>query len=199
MVLYKLHVRGYTRALTSLGQKKGTFAGLAEMIPYWQELGINAIELMPAYEFYEYPPVTENTGMVSMRQAPARLNFWGYGPGQYFAPKQAYCFSQDPETEVCALVDALHQAGIACIMEFYFPRQVTPLMVLQVLYFWRLHYHIDGFHLLGDGVPLGAVLKDALLADTLIMAPGADPALLSGQGIPGRSPSMASLWAVSTV
>ena len=190
MILYKVHVRGYTRARTSLGRKKGTFAGLTQMIPYWTELGINALELMPAYEFDEFPRPKgqENTGFVNIRQEPTgRVNYWGYGPGQYFSPKQAYCAGSDPEAEVCALVDALHQAGIACIMEFYFPAGTTPLTVLQILHFWRMHYHIDGFHLLGDGVPLNAVLQDALLADTLIMATGADPGILM-RGRGGKAP-----------
>ena len=51
MILYKLHVRGYTKLARKMVSHKGTFLGLTEMIPYWKELGINAIELMPAYEF----------------------------------------------------------------------------------------------------------------------------------------------------
>ena len=190
MILYKVHVRGYTRARANIGRKKGTFAGLTQMIPYWTELGINALELMPAYEFDEFPRPSQRqgTGLVNIRTEPTgRINYWGYGPGQYFSPKQAYCASADPEAEVCALVDALHQAGIACIMEFYFPAGTTPLTVLQILHFWRMHYHIDGFHLLGDGVPLNAVLQDALLADTMIMAAGADPGLLHA-GREGKTP-----------
>lgn len=55
MILYKLHVRGYTKLARKMVSHKGTFLGLTEMIPYWKELGINAIELMPAYEFCEVP------------------------------------------------------------------------------------------------------------------------------------------------
>lgn len=53
MILYKLHVRGYTKANRTITGTKGTFQALEEMIPYWKELGINTIELMPAYEFME--------------------------------------------------------------------------------------------------------------------------------------------------
>ena len=174
MILYKLHVRGYTKALSSLGAKRGTFAGLAEMIPYLSGLGINAVELMPAYEFDEFPPSGPRDSMVNIRQGEARINFWGYGSGLYCAPKSAYCFSRDPESEFLDLIKSLHRAGIACIMEFYFPREITNLHALTCLRYWKIHYHVDGFHLVGEGAPVEMALRDAVLSDTLIMATGFD-------------------------
>ena len=55
MILYKVHVRGYTMQKNSRVRKKGTFAGLKEKIGYWKELGITSLELMPCYDFFEYP------------------------------------------------------------------------------------------------------------------------------------------------
>ena len=58
MVIYKVHPRGYTKQKASGVRAKGTFQGLAEKIPYWKELGITSLELMPSYDFEEYPPKT---------------------------------------------------------------------------------------------------------------------------------------------
>lgn len=168
MILYKLHVRGYTKQARLPAKKRGTFSGLIEMIPYLRELGINAVELMPAYEFMEIPPMKQNTGMVS-RKREEKINFWGYQPGFYFAPKRAYCAGAEPQREFRDLVKALHKAGIECIMEFYFSKETNPFMILRILQFWKLYYHVDGFHLLGDGVPVNLLLKDGVLSKTKLM------------------------------
>ena len=133
MILYKLHVRGYTKANRNVKGVKGTFQVLEEMIPYWKELGINAIELMPAYEFMESGATGAfgSSGMVSEKRREGRVNFWGYMPGYYFAPKRSYCATDDPEMEFKSLIKKLHQAGIACIMEMYFPYRSNPVIVLR--------------------------------------------------------------------
>lgn len=168
MILYKLHVRGFTKQARLSAKKRGTFSGLAEMIPYLKELGINAIELMPSYEFMEVPVPTEYSGLVSARQE-EKINFWGYVPGFYFAPKRSYCATAHPEREFRDLVKALHSAGIECIMEFYFPKEINPLIALRALQFWKLYYHVDGFHMLGEGAPVNLVLKDGVLSRTKLM------------------------------
>ena len=101
MILYKLHVRGYTKANRTITGTKGTFQALEEMIPYWKELGINTIELMPAYEFMESGTCknSESEKMVSEKHTQGRVNFWGYMYGYYFAPKRSYCATDDPEKE----------------------------------------------------------------------------------------------------
>ena len=171
MILYKLHVRGYTKANRNVKGVKGTFQVLEEMIPYWKELGINAIELMPAYEFMESGATGAfgSSGMVSEKRREGRVNFWGYMPGYYFAPKRSYCATDDPEMEFKSLIKKLHQAGIACIMEMYFPYRSNPVIVLRALQFWRLYYHVDGFHVLGDGVPVDLLMQDGILSDTRLM------------------------------
>lgn len=168
MILYKLHVRGYTKQAKLSQGKRGTFRGLAEMIPYLKELGVNSVELMPAYEFMEVPAIEENTGMVSRRQE-EKLNYWGYLPGFYFAPKSSYCATKEPEREFRDLVKALHKADMECIMEFYFPKETNPFVVLRALQFWKRYYHVDGFHLLGEGVPVNLLLKDGVLSQTKLM------------------------------
>ena len=85
-IVYEMHVRGFTRHPSSgVGEKKrGTYAGLIEKIPYLQQLGITAVELLPVHHFdaQDCPP--------------GKINYWGYAPIAYFAPHQAYSSRQDP-------------------------------------------------------------------------------------------------------
>ena len=148
------------------------------MIPYWQELGINTVELMPAYEFMEISRQKEPEGLVSTKGKKDEVNYWGYGNGLYFAPKRSYCATKDPHREFCDMIKAFHKAGISCMMEMYFPAEANPLMALRALQFWKQNYHVDGFHVLGAGAPLALIMKDGLLAGTKILADGMDTAAL---------------------
>ncbi len=173
LILYKVHVRGYTKSPRRKGRNRGTFRGLADQIPYWKELGINAVELMPAYEFWEVPVLALESGkMIRTRQGAGALNYWGYTEGFYFAPKASYAATSNPILEFQELVDRLHEAGIELIMEFFFPKEVNPVKVLNVLHFWKTAYHVDGFHLMGDGVWADLVLRDPMLRRTKLIVPG---------------------------
>lgn len=172
MLLYKIHVRGYTMQRKLSPKKRGTFAGLVQMIPYWQELGINALELMPAWEFMEVALPGPKNGLIHERRTQGKVNYWGYLSGCYFAPKSSYCAGGEPEKEFRDMIKALHRAGIVCIMEMFFPADVSPMLALRALQFWKLYYHVDGFHLTGDGVPLDLILRDAVLSDVYLMADG---------------------------
>ena len=167
MILYKLHVRGFTRAAQNV-KNKGTFAGLREMIPYFKELGINAIELMPAYETFEVAKPQGESGMVRETVSREKVNYWGYIPGYYMAPKSAYAATKDPVREMRELVRELHRAGIACIMEFYFTEGRPIYTAFRVLQFWRDYYHIDGFHVHGDGFSRELICQDGFLSRTLL-------------------------------
>lgn len=182
MILYKVHVRGYTKQCKNMVKKKGTFAGLIEMIPYWKELGVNAIELMPAYEFEERALPKKNNGMITEKRTVDKVNFWGYVPGFYFAPKASYCAGKEPENEVRDLIKALHRAGMECIMEMYFPETVNPSVALKAVQFWKLYYHVDGFHLMGDGAPVDLIVRDPLLHGTKLFAGGFSPDLIRKRG-----------------
>lgn len=199
MIFYKTHVRGFTMQRGSRVRRKGTFAGVMEKIPYLQELGINALELMPVYEFDELPPkqpdnlpdslleqvlqVKKKVQTVSEKKiengeekshAEEKLNYWGYGNACYFAPKASYTAGNNPIAEFAQMVDALHQAGIACVLEFYFSKETVPGYVLDVLRYWKTTFHIDGFHLIGEGVPIDAVVKEPLFSDTKLLYAGYD-------------------------
>jgi len=109
-IVYEMHVRGFTRHPTSglPQEKRGTYAGLIEKIPYLQDLGITAVELLPVYQFDEQDC------------PPGRVNYWGYAPVSFFAPHQSYSSRQDPlgaVDEFRDMVKALHRANIEVILD----------------------------------------------------------------------------------
>ena len=112
-VIYEMHVAGFTRHPSSgvTVDKRGTFAGLIERIPYLQELGVTAVELLPIFQFdpQDAPP--------------GFLNYWGYSPVSFFAPHAAYSSRTDPlgpADEFRDMVKALHRAGIEVILDVVF-------------------------------------------------------------------------------
>ncbi|MEO8195950.1 MAG: alpha-amylase family glycosyl hydrolase [Thermoanaerobaculia bacterium] len=114
-VIYELHLRGFTRHPSSGVAHPGTYLGLIEKIPYLHSLGITTVELLPLLEFDE----TEN-----FRRNPVTgerlLNFWGYSPVSFFAPKVGYAADPTPgaaQGELMAMIDALHAAGIEVVVD----------------------------------------------------------------------------------
>lgn len=114
LIIYEAHVRGFTRSASSGVHAPGTYAGLIEKIPYLRELGVNCVELLPVAEFDE----TDNT-YVSPDGGTPLLNYWGYNPVGFFAPKASYA-AAEPDAEFAALVDALHRAGIQIVLDVVF-------------------------------------------------------------------------------
>ena len=177
MILYKLHVRGYTKANSQIKGKKGTF----------QALGINAIELMPVYEFMETVPEKYYAGsMVSEKKVNKKVNYWGYTAGYYMAPKRSYSATNDPAQEFRHLIQAMHKAGIACILEMYFPTGTNPFLALRALQSWKLNFYVDGFHVLGDGAPIQLLMRDGILSDSKLMFHGFDERDIRGKKEPAQ-------------
>ena len=185
-VMYCLNVRGFTRHSSSKVKNKGTFAGIIEKIPYLKDLGINAIELMPAYEFEECE--WENAESIAMTHTieyqvshidanietcepdkAKRLNCWGYKEAFYFAPKASYAADSNACAEFKRMVRELHKNGIEVIMQFYFPDNINQGYIVEILKHWVLEYHIDGFHLKGERVPVTLIATEPLFAQTKIM------------------------------
>lgn len=109
-VIYEMHVAGFTRHPSSgvPAEKRGTYAGLIEKIPYLQDLGVTAVELLPVFQ---YDPHDAPFGL---------CNYWGYSPISLFAPHAAYSFCKDPLgplNEFRDMVKALHRAGIEVILD----------------------------------------------------------------------------------
>jgi isoamylase len=118
VVIYEMHVRGFTQHPSAQVNKPGTFAGVRDKIPYLKQLGVNTVELMPVFEFdeWEHSKVDPATGQRTM-------NYWGYSPIGFFAPKEAYGSSDQPGgavNELKALVKELHENGIEVILDVVF-------------------------------------------------------------------------------
>lgn len=116
LIIYELHVRGFTQHPSSGVQHRGTFAGLMEKIPYLKELGVNAVELMPIFEFDE----TVNTREINGQKL---LEYWGYNTVGFFAPNTSYTASQEYNkegTELKTLIKSLHDNGIEVILDVVF-------------------------------------------------------------------------------
>ena len=112
-VIYELHVRGFTRHPSSGvdPEKRGTYAGLVEKIPYLKDLGVTAVEFLPVFQF---DPQDAPTGCV---------NYWGYTPVSFFAPHHAYSSRKEPLevlNEFRDMVKALHRAGLEVILNVVF-------------------------------------------------------------------------------
>lgn len=112
-IVYEMHVRGFTRHPSSAvrEEKRGTYAGLIEKIPYLQGLGITAVELLPVFQFD------------SQDCPPGLVNYWGYAPVSFFAPHSGYSSRRNgsgPVDEFRDMVKALHRAGIEVILDVVF-------------------------------------------------------------------------------
>ena len=190
MVMYKLHVRGFTMDGGAKGRKRGTFAALTDKISYLKELGVTTVELMPAYEFEEMvlpkedrlPDYLEWKRQAEEEEAPlpqaVRVNFWGYVPGNYFAPKASYSATGDEIREFKDLIKTLHKNRMECIMEIYFDDKMNQNVMLDVLRFWVMEYHVDGFHLLGASLPIRAMAQDLILSRTKLFYIGYEDCLI---------------------
>ncbi len=170
MVLYHLHVRGFTAHPSSKVKGKGTFYGAAQKIPYLKELGITAVELMPVTEFEEVEtvPMRGPGGTLCGEKPTGRLNYWGYGPSSLFAPKGSYhsgAEGRSQSDELKYLVKAFHENQIEVIFDLYFPSEIPDSQVLEVLKFWVLEYHADGIHITGRSA-FPAAAQEPLLAET---------------------------------
>ena len=185
MIIYKLHVRGFTVHESSKIKHPGTFKGVAEKIPYLKSLGVTTLILQPCYEFNELMDFhinigTSYTGEVQRTRIfgqpketvpDSRLNFWGYGAaGNYFAPKAGY--ASEPAKachEFMSMVKSLHTAGIEVIMEMDYESHVTDGFILENLRFWATKYHVDGFRINTGRVQFKTVSTDPILRNVKLL------------------------------
>lgn len=116
VVIYEMHVGGFTRHPSANVKKPGTFGALIEKIPYLKDLGITHVELLPimAFDEQDVPPHTAEIGL---------KNYWGYSTHSFFSPHPGYCETPEQGThqqEFRDLVKALHKAGIGVILDVVF-------------------------------------------------------------------------------
>lgn len=197
MVMYKLNVRSFTMDAGAVGKKKGTFAGVMDKIPYLKELGVTSLEFMPVYEFEELMEEEAESNDVTgwsenakegllledAQETPFKINCWGYIPGDYYAPKAAYSASGEPSVELKALIRELHKNQMECILEMYFDEKMNQNIAVEILRYWVMEYHVDGFHLLGAALPVNAMAQDLILRRTKLFATGFDAHLFDKQTV----------------
>ncbi len=111
LIIYEMHVRGLTRHPSSKVNYPGTYLGMIEKIPYLKKLGINAVELLPIFDFDE--TVDKH---ISPKTKQKLVNYWGYNPLNFFAPMDWYAI-EDPVDEFKTLVKELHKNGIEVILD----------------------------------------------------------------------------------
>ncbi len=227
-VIYETHVRGFTIHPSSEVAHPGTFAGLTEKIPYLQDLGVTAIELMPVLEFNE-----NESDRLNPITGERLKNYWGYNHVAFFAPKQSYCIGGPHGQQVQEfreMVKVFHRAGIEVILDivlnhtaegdelgptislrgiensiFYMLQEngcryykdftgvgntlnanhpVVREFVRNVLRYWVMHMHVDGFrfdlasvlgrdehgNILRNAPLLEDIAEDPILRDVKIIA-----------------------------
>lgn len=177
-IIYQLHMRGFTKHSSSKVAHHGTFAGLAEKIPYLKELGITAVESMPIYDFDDVifnpnysAPNQEILSFLDENQMTweYKTNYWGYTEADFFSVKRAFSYSDRPDVECKDMIRALHKAGIEFFMQIYFPAFMRPGYILDVCRYWVREYHVDGFKLMGMTLPVELLATDPYLHCTKLI------------------------------
>lgn len=118
LVIYEMHVRGFTQHSSSKVSKPGTYLGIIEKIPYLLDLGINAVELMPIHEFNETEYIKSHP-----QTNETLYNYWGYSTVNFFVPMNRYAFSDQMGSSISefkTMVKELHRNGIEVILDVVF-------------------------------------------------------------------------------
>lgn len=193
-ICYQLHVRGFTKHVSSKVVHKGTFAGVIEKIPYLQQLGVTTLEFLPVYDFEEVQPEENVVGvgangsmedLVLGEEQQPRINYWGFKEGFYLLPKTSYSSNPDSCQEMKDLVKRLHQAGMEIILQFFFPKDYRMEQIKEVLTWWKQEYHVDGFHVKGENIQIEQLATDPVFQDTKLIYEGFDTArIYPGKQLP---------------
>ena len=154
VIAYSLHVRGFTKHSSSKVKKKGTLQGVIEKIPYFKELGINQLHLMPIYSFEE---------------SKYYKNYWGYGPAFCFAIKNSYAAGKSAEKELKDMVKACHYAGMEVVLNLPFTHDTPKPLITECLRYYATEYHVDGFVLDPFVAPMDSIYTDSYLKRTKIL------------------------------
>lgn len=167
VIAYSLHVRGFTKHSSSKIQHKGTYKGIVDKIKYLNDLGINQLILMPAYDFEETLVVDSPFSMSDKNkgEVDTKINYWGFTKANYYLPKPEYSYSDDFVNEYKDMIKSLHSSGIEVIMQMYFPEEFNKHNINDVLKFWIINYHVDGFMIMGSDIDCAQICSDPCFAD----------------------------------
>lgn len=160
LVIYKLHLRGLTANFRCSEKYKGNYNGLLKFLPNIKDMGFNAIELFPIYEFNEIGK--DN-----------KTNYWGYGDTSpfYLSPKSSYFDGENSDKNARALIDVLHKWGFTVICEFCFCGKefVTSEFIIQTIRYWAFSYGVDGFRFIGKDIPKEKLENDPYLKNKILI------------------------------
>lgn len=171
MVMYKIHIRGFTKGF-NMTEDKCNYRGLIAKTAYLKKLGVTSIELMPIYDFEELvltPKefLAKNGKKKTSVEHSGRINYWGYGAASYFAPKASYFGGAiEAAAGFRHLVSHFHKNNMEIIMEMSFAEETDPALIIQVLHYYVRYFHVDGFHIIGCNAPAERIVMDPYLART---------------------------------
>ncbi|MCI8482741.1 MAG: hypothetical protein HFH41_00205 [Lachnospiraceae bacterium] len=149
MVIYKLHMRGFSMGMKGNSHRQGTVEAVERKLDYLKGLGITTLLFMPIYEFEEILMLDRSKKEDQPKDV---INYWGYTRGSYYAPKASYLGKDYNPDLLKRLIQKIHEKQMECILEFYFPEKINPHLIFDILRYWRKEYHVDGFRLLGSPV-----------------------------------------------
>ncbi len=174
MLMYKIHMRGFTFGNKLAESKAGNYKGIISKIPYLKKLGVTSLELMPIYDFEELflekvQNISKKGELTYDTVASGKVNYWGYGNANYFAPKASYFGGA---RECCLnfqkMISKLHENQIEVILELSFSSEVGTDYIIDCLKYYVRYFHVDGFHLIGLNVPVARIAQEPYLANTKI-------------------------------
>ncbi len=169
MVIYKLHVRGFSKGIQGDNSRHGTVEAVERKLDYLKSLGITTLLFMPLYEFEEILMLDESKEQLKPKDL---INYWGYTTGNYFAPKASYLGKDYNPDNLKRLIQKMHQKEMECILEFYFPEKTNPHLIIDVLRYWKQEYHVDGFRLLGSSSVSELLAQDSHLSSCKLFFEG---------------------------
>lgn len=160
---YLANIKGYTMLSKNI-VNPGTFKSFEKKLTGIKELGMTSIIFMPVYEVCE----PENA-VYDYRKTPGNIksNYWGFGEGFHYALKNELGVER-ADAEFKKMVLKMHSLNLECILMMEF-RNSNKEYLLDVLKYYVSEYHIDGFRLIGDNLPIEAVIKDPFLSNTKIL------------------------------
>ena len=185
MIIYKVHMRGFTAGMGMSGSKVGSHRGFLSKLDYLKGLGVTSVEFMPIYDFEELmlenrQELTEGGHYIKRTVYTDKVNYWGYGPAAYYAPKASYFGkATDGAAGLRELVGGLHAAGMECILEMSFDEKASADYIIDCLRYYIRYFHIDGFHLIGLNCPIERIAADAYLGRTKIFCENISESVLS--------------------
>ena len=173
LIIYQMHIRGFTRHRSSKVKHRGTYSGITEKADHLKQLGINCVLLLPAYEYNEIISEPAPVGLPDYieYEDTHRVNYWGYTTDAfYMAPKASYSSSPDHAAdEFSNMVATLHNNGIMVLMDMHFPSWAHSGYVCDCIRNWVINYQIDGFRVNQDVIDTSLLTRDPVLSGIILL------------------------------